>query len=63
MAWLRRKHRRITWKDLRRRYCSGRWRPTTGGVTLFNPVDAGTTRYRYRGTAIPPPWTSSPATA
>jgi hypothetical protein len=23
IAWLRRKHRRITWKDLRRRYCGG----------------------------------------
>jgi hypothetical protein len=27
LAWLRRKHRRITWKALRRRYCGGRWWP------------------------------------
>ena len=23
IGWLRRKHRRITWKELRRRYCAG----------------------------------------
>jgi RNA-directed DNA polymerase len=62
IAWLRRKHRRITWKELRRRYCGGGWWPATANVTLFNPADAGTTRYRYRGTRIPSPWTS-PATA
>jgi RNA-directed DNA polymerase len=61
IAWIRRKHRRrMNWKQLRRRYCAGRWWPTTGEVTLFNPTDAGTTRYRYRGAAIPSPW---PATA
>lgn len=57
MAWLRRKHRnRINWKELRRRYCGGGWWPSDGEVVLFNPTDAGTTRYRYRGAAIPSPW-------
>ena len=56
MNRLRRKHRRISWKDLRRRYCDGRWWPRDGEVILFNPTDAGTTRYRYRGTQIPSPW-------
>ena len=56
MNRLRRKHRRISWKDLRRRYCDGRWWPRDGDVILFNPADAGTTRYRYRGTQIPSPW-------
>jgi RNA-directed DNA polymerase len=55
-GWLRRKHRRTTWKDLRRRYCDGAWWPTDGEVRLFNPGAVGTTRYRYRGTAIPSPW-------
>jgi RNA-directed DNA polymerase len=59
MAWVRRKHRRITWKELRRRYCNGGWWPIDGEVVLFNPTDAGTTRYRYRGTAIPSPWTAA----
>ena len=27
--WIRRKHRRMTWKELRRRYCGGGWWPTT----------------------------------
>lgn len=56
MAWVRRKHRRITWKELRRRYCGGGWWPIDGKVALFNPTDAGTTRYRYRGAVIPSPW-------
>ena len=56
MRWLRRKHRRITVKDLRRRFCGGGWWPGTEERTLFNPAKVPTTRYRYRGTAIPTPW-------
>jgi RNA-directed DNA polymerase len=56
MTWIRRKHRRITSKDIRRRYCSGGWWPATGETTLFNPAKLTPTRYRYRGTAIPAPW-------
>lgn len=54
--WLRRKHRRTNWKDLRRRYCDGRWWPHGQERTLFNPATVRTTRYRYRGTAISTPW-------
>ncbi|MFI0425285.1 group II intron reverse transcriptase/maturase [Spongiactinospora sp. 9N601] len=57
-AWIRRKHPKSNWKELRRRYCGGGWWPSDGEVTLFNPGAAGTTRYRYRGAAIPNPWTS-----
>jgi len=56
IGWLRRKHRRITWKELRRRYCAGGWWPSTKERQLFNPAKVRTTRYRYRGTVIPPPW-------
>jgi RNA-directed DNA polymerase len=56
MRRIRRKHRKISWKELRRRYCGGGWWPSDGEVTLWNPSQAGTTRYRYRGTAIPSPW-------
>ncbi|MFI9060128.1 group II intron reverse transcriptase/maturase [Streptomyces anulatus] len=56
IRWIRRKHRRITWKDLRRRYCNGGWWPATEDITLFNPAKVRTTRYRYRGTVIPSPW-------
>src|SRR5262249_49996415 len=52
----RRKHRRITLKGVRERYCHGGWWPTTPDIGLFNPAKMRTTRYRYRGTAIPTPW-------
>jgi len=56
IGWLRRKHRRITVKELRRRYCGGGWWPGTKERQLFNPAKVSTTRYRYRGTVIPSPW-------
>ncbi|TMR99115.1 group II intron reverse transcriptase/maturase [Nonomuraea basaltis] len=57
MAWLRRKHRRITWKELRRRYCDGRWWPSGQELGMFNPAKVRTTRYYYRGVVgIPSPW-------
>ncbi|MEU9247925.1 group II intron reverse transcriptase/maturase, partial [Streptomyces sp. NPDC048385] len=56
IRWLFRKHRRITVKDLRRRFCGGGWWPGTEERTLFNPAKVSTTRYRYRGAAIPTPW-------
>jgi RNA-directed DNA polymerase len=56
IAWLRRKHRRITWKALRRRYCNGGWQPADGPVRLLHTGTITTTRYRYRGAAIPSPW-------
>jgi RNA-directed DNA polymerase len=56
LGWLRRKHRHSNWKQLRRRYLP-RWWPTDGAVTLFDARAVPVTRYRYRGTAIPTPWT------
>jgi RNA-directed DNA polymerase len=56
VKWLLRKHRRIGWKRLRRRYFSHGWWPATNSRRLFNPSEVHTTRYRYRGTAIPAPW-------
>ncbi len=58
VRWLRRKHPRITWKQLRRRYLPGWW-PTVGEVTLFNPGGVAVTYYRFRGKHIPSPWTSA----
>ncbi len=61
MRWLHKKHRRINWKKLLRRYCTDprdRWWPADGNVVLFNPGSVSTTRYRYRGTKIPSPWPS-----
>ena len=54
--WLRRKHRRCTWKQLRRRYCGGGWWSAGQHGELFDPEKVSTTRYRYRGSIIPAPW-------
>jgi RNA-directed DNA polymerase len=59
VRWIRRKHRKIIWKELRRRYCGGRWWPADGNTTLFDPGKMRTIRYRYRGTKIPTPWTAT----
>ena len=54
--WIRRKHNRSTWKELRHQYCDGRWWPHGQELELFNPATVRTTRYSYRGTRIPTPW-------
>jgi RNA-directed DNA polymerase len=57
VCWLRRKHPRISWKQLRRRYLPGWW-PTQGEVRMFNPAAVRIVRHRYRGAKIPTPWPS-----
>ena len=59
MGWIRRKHRKITWTELRRRFCDGGWWPTDGEYHLFDPGRMRIIRYRYRGTKIPTPWTAA----
>lgn len=61
VKWLRRKHRRTGWKQLRRRYLLGTGRvwPTDGMTELFDPAAVAVTRYRYRGN-IPTPWQTDP---
>ncbi|MFE3784668.1 group II intron maturase-specific domain-containing protein [Amycolatopsis sp. NPDC059090] len=62
IKWLRRKHPHAGWKWLNRRYCNGAWRgwPQDGETTLLAPGSISTTRYRYRGAAIPSPWDHPP---
>ncbi|MEV0396492.1 group II intron reverse transcriptase/maturase [Polymorphospora rubra] len=55
-SWIRRKHPKTNWKDLRRRYCASGWWPSDNGIRLFNPGAVHVTRYRYRGSLIPKPW-------
>jgi len=62
VRWLRCKHRRANWKWLRRHYLANRWWPEHGGVALFDCRAAPVTRYRYRGAAIPTPWSRSTTT-
>ena len=59
VGWLRRKHRRTNWKTLRRRYLSQRWWPEHDGTALFDCRAVPVTRYRYRGAAIPTPWSGT----
>lgn len=56
IGWIKRKHRGITWKQLRRTYCDGGWWISTENRELFHPGRVSTTRYRYRGARIPTPW-------
>ncbi len=56
VRWLRRKHRRANWKWLRRHYLANAWWPEHDGQTLFDCRAVPVTRYRYRGTKIPTPW-------
>jgi RNA-directed DNA polymerase len=56
VGWLRRKHRRANWKFLRRRYLANGWWPEHEGVALFDCRAVPVSRYRYRGTRIPTPW-------
>lgn len=57
IGWLRKRHARLPWKTLRRRYLPG-WHPTERGIEMFRPHSVTVSRYRYRGQHIPTPWTS-----
>jgi RNA-directed DNA polymerase len=58
--WLRRKHR-IGWKQLRRRFCDQGWRIAYKEAMFTGASSVPVTRYRYRGSTIPTPWTPTPA--
>jgi len=47
--WLRRKHPKSTWKQIRRSCCDGGWWPATKDRALFDPGAVTTRWYRYRG--------------
>ncbi|MCA1679313.1 MAG: group II intron reverse transcriptase/maturase, partial [Actinobacteria bacterium] len=55
VRWLRKKHRRMTWKQLRRRYY-GKDRIQDKGIVLYNPASMRIVRYRFRGAQIVTPW-------
>src|ERR1019366_7569005 len=66
MRWLRRKHQGRTglgMPELRRRFCvPGTWIFAVSGTRFTGASAVPVTRYRYRGTRIPTPWTPHPAT-
>ncbi|MTJ65880.1 group II intron maturase-specific domain-containing protein [Nocardia seriolae] len=57
--WMRMKHRRTAWRRLRRRYSDKRfptYQPSENGTVLYDPASIVIERYRWRGHAIPTPW-------
>jgi RNA-directed DNA polymerase len=55
VRWLRKKHPRLSWKQIHRRYF-GKDRIRADGITLYNPAAMRVERYRYRGAKIATPW-------
>jgi RNA-directed DNA polymerase len=55
LAWIRRKHPHLTWKQLRRRYY-GADRIGEDGLVLYNPAKLRVQRYRFRGAQISTPY-------
>ncbi|ROP28100.1 group II intron reverse transcriptase/maturase [Couchioplanes caeruleus] len=62
VVWLRRRHAKPGWKYIRRQYFNQDWWPEWNGIRLFDPSTVKIHRYRYRGTKIPTPWGTRPAT-
>ena len=66
MRWIRAKYAGktgLSMKELRRRFCDQGWRFAWNGVELTGASSVAVTRYRYRGSTIPTPWTPTPAAA
>lgn len=55
--WIRKRHHGLSWKHIKRRYMNNSWHIAVDGTALFNPAGVKITRYRYRGSRIPTPWT------
>jgi RNA-directed DNA polymerase len=55
ISWIRRRHRRMGWNEMRRRFMDG-WKLTADGVVFEGASTVKIKRYSYRGTAIPTPW-------
>ena len=55
VRWLRKKHPRLTWGQVKRRYWGRNW-TSPDGTRLYWPGRVPVTRYRYRGHRIPTPW-------
>ena len=58
VGWLRKRHPRLNMHTLVRRLLPG-WHIRAGGIELFRPSAFPIERYRYRGTKIPTPWSST----
>jgi len=62
--WIFHKHSRLSWQQLRRRFClPGSWKLAHDGIRFTGASSVKVVRYRYRGNKIPTPWTPRPAAA
>lgn len=59
--WLRKRHKRITWRELYRRFLTGRPgnQPQAEGITMFDAAAVPITRYRWKAHNIPAPWANA----
>jgi RNA-directed DNA polymerase len=63
MRWTRAKYAgksKLSMAEMRRRFCDVGWRFACNGVVLTGASSVKVTRYRYRGSNIPTPWTPKP---
>ena len=60
--WLRKRHLGLNAHTVARRYLPG-WEISSDGIDMYRPNRETVSRYRYRGTKIPTPWTVEPAKA
>lgn len=58
VGWLKKRHRGLNMHTLVRRYLPG-WEISDEGIDMFRPNRMTVSRYRFRGTKIPTPWTPS----
>lgn len=63
--WLRRKHHKASWRQLRRRFTGStrgnRWRWSHGSARLRFFWEGGTSRFPHRGIRIPNGWNADPS--
>lgn len=57
-GWLRQRHPKLNKHTLVRRFLPG-WEISAEGISFFRAGQVPVTRYRYRGTRIPTPWTTT----
>ena len=60
MRWIRAKYTgksKLSMAEMRRRFCDTGWRFAHNGVVFTGASSVAVTRYRYRGSNIPTPWT------
>jgi RNA-directed DNA polymerase len=65
MRWTRAKYAgrsKLSMAEMRRRFCGTGWRFACNGVVFTGASSVKVTRYRYRGSNIPTPWTPKPTT-